>query len=162
GLEDVHQAGFLHRDIKPANIILDARNNPTLIDFGAARAAMADRTALMTAIYTPRYAAAEQLTSARQGPWTDIYGLSATLYHAITGRPPPSALERALNDTYEPLVERSLAGFRPGLLRGIDAGLVVRAKDRPQSIADWGRILSATEAPTDEATLLAPGPQTSV
>jgi serine/threonine protein kinase len=162
GLGAVHQAGFLHRDIKPANIILDASNNPTLIDFGAARAAMVDRTALMTAIYTPRYAAAEQLTSARQGPWTDIYSLSATLYHAITGRPPVSALERALNDTFEPLAERSPAGFRPNLLRGIDAGLALRAKDRPQSIADWRHIFSATVAAVDDATLLAPGPRTSV
>jgi serine/threonine protein kinase len=91
GLERVHNAGFLHRDIKPANILLDALGNPTLIDFGASRAAMAGRTAAMTAIFTPGYAAGEQMTSAKQGPWTDIYGLSATLYHAITGHVPPSA-----------------------------------------------------------------------
>src|SRR4029077_1916279 len=93
GLEGVHKAAFLHRDVKPANIILDAKDNPTLIDFGASRAAMADRTSALTAIFTPRYAAAEQLTSDRQGPWTDIYGVSATLYHAITGHAPPSSLE---------------------------------------------------------------------
>ena len=111
GLEEVHKTGFLHRDIKPANIILDAKDNPTLIDFGASRASMADRTAALTAIFTPRYAAAEQLTSDKQGPWTDIYSVSATLYHAITGRPPPSSLERALNDSYEPLTELLPAGF---------------------------------------------------
>ena len=104
GLEQVHNAGFLHRDIKPANILLDAAGNPTLIDFGASRAAMAGRSTALTAIFTPGYAAAEQMTSAKQGPWTDIYGLSATLYHAITGRTPPSAFDRMLNDTYEPLV----------------------------------------------------------
>jgi hypothetical protein len=137
GLEEVHKAGFLHRDVKPANIILDAKDNPTLIDFGASRAAMADRTAALTAIFTPRYAAAEQLTSDKQGPWTDIYSVSATLYHAITGRPPPSSLERALNDSYEPLSGRSLTGFSAGTLQRIDAGLALRAKDRPQSIAVW-------------------------
>ena len=109
GLEEVHKAGFLHRDVKPANIILDAKDNPTLIDFGASRAAMADRTAALTAIFTPRYAAAEQLTSDKQGPWTDIYSLSATLYHAITGRPPPSSLERALNDSLR-AADRASAG----------------------------------------------------
>ena len=109
---------FLHRDVKLANIILDAKDNPTLIDVGASRAAMADRTAAMTAIFTPRYAAAEQLTSDKQGPWTDIYSVSATLYHSITGRAPPSSLERALNDTYEPLAGLSLAGFRPARCRG--------------------------------------------
>src|SRR5438046_8162971 len=91
GLAQVHATGFLHRDIKPANILLDADGNPTLIDFGASRAAMAGRTAGMTAIFTPGYAAAEQMTSAKQGPWTDIYGVSATLYHAITGAAPPGA-----------------------------------------------------------------------
>ena len=64
--------------------------SPTLIDFGAARAAMADRTKTMTAIFTPGYAAPEQFTSAKQGPWTDIYGLSATLHYAITGRRRPA------------------------------------------------------------------------
>jgi len=98
GLEQVHAAGFLHRDIKPANILLNAQGHPTLIDFGASRAAMAGRTTAMTAIFTPGYAAAEQMTSAKQGPWTDIYGLSATLYHAITGQAPPGAFDRLLSD----------------------------------------------------------------
>jgi len=68
GLEQVHNAGFLHRDIKPANILLDDAGNPTLIDFGASRAAMAGRSTALTAIFTPGYAAAEQMTSAKQGP----------------------------------------------------------------------------------------------
>ena len=160
GLDAVHKTGFLHRDVKPANIILDANNNPTLIDFGASRSSMADRTAAMTAIFTPRYAAAEQLTSDKQGPWTDIYGLSATLYHAITGKAPPSSLERALNDAYEPLAKLSPEGYAPGLLQGIDVGLTVRAKDRPQSIAEWRDILSSTgEQVSDETVFERPKPR---
>jgi serine/threonine protein kinase len=153
GLEAVHKTGFLHRDVKPANIILDANNNPTLIDFGASRASMADRTAAMTAIFTPRYAAAEQLTSDKQGPWTDIYGLSATLYHAITGKAPPSSLERALNDSYVPLTRLLPQGFSPGTLHGIDAGLAVRPKERPQSIAEWRDVLSSREESAPDATV---------
>src|SRR5215468_10778087 len=61
GLEEVHAIGFLHRDIKPANIMVDARGRPTLIDFGAARAAMAGRSTTMTAIFTPGYAAFEHI-----------------------------------------------------------------------------------------------------
>jgi serine/threonine protein kinase len=160
GLDAVHKTGFLHRDVKPANIILDANNNPTLIDFGASRSSMADRTAAMTAIFTPRYAAAEQLTSDKQGPWTDIYGLSATLYHAITGKAPPSSLERALNDAYEPLAKLSPEGYALGILQGIDVGLTVRAKDRPQSIAEWRDILSSTgEQVSDETVFERPKPR---
>jgi hypothetical protein len=152
GLEQVHATGFLHRDIKPANILLDAQGNPTLIDFGASRAAMAGRTAVMTAVFTPGYAAAEQMTSARQGPWTDIYGLSATLYHAIAGSAPPSAFDRMIDDECTPLLGLAPAGFGPGLLAGIDAGLGVRAPDRPQSIADWRTALRQTD-PYSAATI---------
>lgn len=148
GLEQVHVSRFLHRDIKPANIIVDANDDPTLIDFGASRASMADRTSAMTAVFTPRYAAVEQLTSDVQGPWTDIYGLAVTLYFATTGEPPPTAMERVLKENYVPLSTMQPAGFRPGLLRGIDAGLAVRAADRPQSIAAW-RALFAEQRVSD-------------
>ena len=156
GLEQVHAAGFLHRDIKPANILLDDRGNPTLIDFGASRAAMAGRTTAMTAIFTPGYAAAEQMTSAKQGPWTDIYGLSATLYHAITGKAPPNAFDRMLDDEYEPLAKLAPAGIAPGLIAGIDAGLAVRASDRPQSIAGWRLVLSMASPGAADATQVVP------
>jgi serine/threonine protein kinase/peptidoglycan hydrolase-like protein with peptidoglycan-binding domain len=153
GLAQVHAIDFLHRDIKPANILLDESGSPTLIDFGAARAAIAGQTLAATAVFTPGYAAAEQFTAARQGPWTDIYGLSATLYHAITGAPPPSAFDRMLDETYEPLARRMPAGFAPGLLIGIDAGLAVRASDRPQSIAGWRPILSQAGPPGAQVTV---------
>jgi len=161
GLEQVHDAGFLHRDIKPGNILLDATGNPTLIDFGASRAAMAGRSTALTAIFTPGYAAAEQMTSAKQGPWTDIYSLSATLYHAIVGKTPPGAFDRMLSDAYVPLAQLKPAGFSPGVLAGIDAGLAVVASDRPQSIAGWRPILGMTQAPIAEATVtigMAPPP----
>src|SRR5476649_2629687 len=157
GLEQVHATGFLHRDIKPANILLDAQGNPTLIDFGASRAAMAGRTAAMTAIFTPGYAAAEQMTAAKQGPWSDIYGLSATLYHAITGAAPPNAFDRMLDDEYQPLGQLQPAGFTAGLLVGLDAGLAVRASDRPQSIAGWRPILGQASMEGARATMAMSG-----
>ena len=154
GLEQVHAAGFLHRDIKPANILLNAAGDPTLIDFGAAREAMVGRTSAMTAIFTPGYAAAEQMTSAKQGPWTDIYGLAATLYNAIAGKTPPGAFDRMLDDSYEPLARLMPKGFASGLLAGVDAGLAVAARDRPQSIAGWRPILGMTAAPAADATMM--------
>jgi serine/threonine protein kinase len=162
GLEAVHAAGFLHRDIKPDNIMLDAKSAPTLIDFGASRAPMAGGTAAMTAIFTPGYAAAEQFTAAKQGPWTDIYGLCATLYHAIVGRPPPSAFDRMVNDTYELLAKLRPAGFSPALLAAIDAGLKLRAADRPQSIAEWRTMLGQSSTPDSPAAVVPPEPKRSL
>jgi len=143
GLEEFHAATFLHRDIKPANIMVDAGGRPTLIDFGASRAAMAERSTTMTAIFTPGYAAAEQFIAASKlGPATDIYGLSATLYHAISGQIPPSAIQRVMKDDYEALETLQPEGFAPALLRGIDGGLALRATDRPQSIGEWREMLA--------------------
>jgi peptidoglycan hydrolase-like protein with peptidoglycan-binding domain len=160
GLEHVHGAGFLHRDIKPANILLNAAGKPTLIDFGASRAAMAGRTTAMTAIFTPGYAASEQMTSARQGPWTDIYGLSATLYHAIAGKAPSNVFDRMMEDDgYEPLGRLQPPGFAHGLLVGLDAGLAVKASDRPQSIAGWRPILGQTIA--DGRAVTSPMPRST-
>jgi peptidoglycan hydrolase-like protein with peptidoglycan-binding domain len=157
GLEQVHAAGFLHRDIKPANILLDEQGRPTLIDFGASRAAVAGRSQAMTAVFTPGYAAVEQFTAARQGPWTDIYGLAATLHFAVTGESPANAVDRMLDDAYVPLAHGKRP-FPPSLLAAIDAGLAVRATDRPQSIAAWRSLLSqpASVVPEAPATLVMP------
>src|SRR5262245_52857320 len=145
GLEEVHGIGFLHRDIKPANIMVDARGRPTLIDFGAARAAMAGRSTTMTAIFTPGYAAAEQYTSTELGPWTDIYGLSATITHAITGKIPPASIERVFKETYVPLSELRPEGYPPELLAGIDAGMEILLAARPQNIPEWRHMLRTGE-----------------
>ena len=161
GLEQVHEAGFLHRDIKPANILLDDQGRPTLIDFGASRAAVAGRSQAMTAVFTPGYAAVEQFTAARQGPWTDIYGLAATLHFAVTGQPPANAVDRVLEDTYVPLAD-GRRPFAQNLLAAIDAGLAVRAADRPQSIADWRTLLSqpVSARPDAQATVVMPRART--
>jgi serine/threonine protein kinase len=157
GLRQVHEAGFLHRDIKPANVLLGAGNRPTLIDFGASRAAMAGRTQAMTAIFTPGYAAPEQFTATKQGPWTDIYGLAATLYHAIAGKVPPNAFDRLMEDAYEPLATLQPPGFARGLLAGIDTGLSVHVEDRPQSLAAW-RVLLGERPVESEATVVMAAP----
>ena len=86
-----HQRGILHRDIKPGNILLDAKGEPHLTDFGLARLMEGEGTITRTldALGTPSYMAPEQalgnnqLTSA-----TDVYGLGAVLYHLLTGHPP--------------------------------------------------------------------------
>jgi serine/threonine protein kinase len=161
-LAAVHRAGFVHRDIKPENILLDSEGYPTLIDFGAARAAIAARNTAMTAVFTPGYAAIEQFADGQQGAWTDIYGLSATLYRAISGRMPPRSVERALEDRYRPLAELKPAGFPIPLLSGIDRGLAVRAGDRPQTIEQWRPALFSPGAPAAAPAVARRGRRTLV
>jgi len=142
GLEQIHAVGFVHRDIKPANIILAPDGSPTLIDFGASRAAVADRSQAMTAIFTPGFAAPEQASLGKQGPWTDIYGLAATLYACACGKAPPSALDRLLDDTTAMATDVDARDYSPTFRSAIDAGLLLQAQTRPQSIAQWREVFA--------------------
>jgi len=143
GLQQIHAAGVLHRDIKPDNIIVAPDGAPTLIDFGASRVAIADRTQALTAVYTPRYAAPEQMTSGQQGPYTDIYALAATLYVCVCGKEPFGATHRVLNGDAMPSA-RDVAGggYGDDLLSAIDAGLLLQPDQRPQTIVAWREVFA--------------------
>ena len=87
-----HEHGILHRDIKPGNILLDAKGEPLLTDFGLARLVEAESTVTRTkeVMGTPSYMAPEQAVgnNAAVSSATDVYGLGAVLYQLLTGYPP--------------------------------------------------------------------------
>ncbi len=144
GLEKVHASGFIHRDIKPANVYIRKSGSPVLLDFGSARQ-LIQKDAPLTSLVSPGYAPIEQYTSEgkRQGPWTDIYGMGATLYRAVTGLPPPSAVDRSealsngRNDEMTPANELVRENYTAAFLAAIDHALAFRVQERPQNIADW-------------------------
>jgi serine/threonine protein kinase len=138
GLKQVHASNFLHRDIKPANIFIRSDGSPVLLDFGAARQELVNHSKSVTSLATPGYAAFEQYsTQGKQGPWTDIYGLAATLYRAVTGEKPLDAPDRILDDTLVPASIKAKGKYSDRLLTSIDKGMAVRPVDRPQSIIEW-------------------------
>ena len=138
GLEQVHAAGYLHRDIKPSNIVIGTDGAAVLLDFGAARRALGDRTRSLTAVVSDGYAPLEQYArDSRQGPWTDIYALGAVLYRCLTNRPVPEAPARAGGDELVAATEASPYRLSPGLSDALDAALAVRAADRPPTLAVW-------------------------
>jgi TolB-like protein/Tfp pilus assembly protein PilF len=87
-----HEHGILHRDIKPGNILLDAKGEPHLTDFGLARLVESESTVTRTmeVLGTPSYMAPEQAVgnNAAVSSVTDVYGLGAILYQLLTGQPP--------------------------------------------------------------------------
>lgn len=165
GLEQIHARAFIHRDIKPDNIYLRAADgSPVLLDFGAARQAMAEeRKTSLTEIVTPGYAPYEQYdrTSA-QGPYTDIYALGATLYRCITGEKPaeaPARVKAAARrepDPMPPARSAAKSAYPPPLLAAIDKALAVFEADRPQSIAEFRRLLAGEGAPAAAPATPAP------
>jgi len=90
-LEYIHKQGIVHQDIKPANIYMTESDGPILLDFGVAATGTDGSHRLGSEGYAaPEQAEAHDLI----GPWTDIYGLAATLYRCVTGRIPTAATTR--------------------------------------------------------------------
>lgn len=142
-LQVIHDGDFLHRDIAPDNIIIRPDNTPVLIDFGSARKEIAQHSKTVSALVKPGYSPYEQYaeTSRQQGPWTDIYALGATLYHAITGRRPPDSPSRMINDDYVTAATAARASYRSGFLSAIDRSLSLKIEQRPQSVKKWNKEL---------------------
>jgi len=174
GLEKVHSTNLIHRDIKPANIYIRDDGSPVLIDFGSARTALGQQTRTLTAIVSPGYAPFEQYHGSgdKQGPWTDIYALGATLYAIINGgRGPTEATMRAnvlLEDKGDPLVPVTKIGegrYSRPFLEAVDAALAFRPDQRPQSISAWRKMFyshqqssaSKGEKPKRESSVVSQG-----
>jgi serine/threonine protein kinase len=143
-LELIHAGSFLHRDIAPDNIMIRTDGSPVLIDFGSARRDLASHMRTMSVLVKPGYSPVEQYAqdAKRQGPWSDIYALAATLYHAVTGKRPPDAPARMQTDDMVPATTAAISGvYRPGFLQAIDTALALAIDKRPQSIAQWRPML---------------------
>jgi hypothetical protein len=140
----LHRESIYHRDIAPDNILVEAGNRPVLLDFGAARRVVGEKSQALTAILKPAYAPIEQYgeaASVKQGAWTDLYALGATMHFYLLGQAPPPSTTRAVQDEMQPLAERELPGCSKAFLKIIDWMLAPRPADRPQSVAALVEVL---------------------
>jgi serine/threonine protein kinase len=160
-LAEMHHVDVYHRDIAPDNILWCDDNRPVLLDFGAARHVLADRTQSLTAILKPQFAPIEQYADAksmRQGPWTDVFALASTCYFMLTGRPPVPATARILSDELVPLAELAPPGFTTQVLATLDWAMSVRPEDRPQSVATfWDALHGHLKVPVRRTPRAKPG-----
>lgn len=144
-LEELHKIQILHRDISPENIMIQSNGDAVLLDFGAARQIIGDLSQALTVILKPAYAPVEQYAEdgeMKQGPWTDIYALSTVVYSAIVKKPPPTSITRMIKDQVELLQDSTIPNFSREFLAAIDKGMAVKPEDRPQSIAEFSKLLS--------------------
>ena len=136
-----HAQGIIHRDVKPQNIVITPEGQAMLVDFGLVKLWDPGDPRTQTAMRgmgTPEYAPPEQydIGAGHTDPRSDVYGLGATLYHALTGQSPPTATQRiasrsafqqprALNESVSPATEAAV-------LRAMELTVEDRFQDAPE------------------------------
>ncbi len=148
-LKVVHRNGLLHRDLNPKNIMIDRLFGATLIDFGLAREFVTNRTKTHTVAAFPGFAPIEQYgTRNKRGAYTDVYGLAASSYYALTGQIPTSAPDRVSGIRLE-----SPQWLNPQISNRINQaildGMELYPENRPQSVQEWLNGLTNSPPPVD-------------
>ncbi len=134
----VHSTDVLHRDISPDNIFLCNDGKVKLIDFGAARQVVGEASKSLSVILKQGFAPLEQYQKrGKQGPWTDIYALGASLYYALTGEILDDAMSRITDDNV------SFEGISPDFAQILEKMLAVRKEDRYQNTFELKAELSS-------------------
>jgi serine/threonine protein kinase len=135
GLRDVHAHKMLHLDIKPANIYLRVDGSPVLLDFGASRQTLTAEATRLAPMYTPGFAAPEQYRNQdKLGPWTDIYGVGASIFACLASFAPQAADSRVENDHLISAKKIWGGAYSDNLLEVIDWCLYLDPLARPQSV----------------------------
>jgi serine/threonine protein kinase/uncharacterized membrane protein YhaH (DUF805 family) len=128
----LHARNVFHRDVSPDNILL-TEQGVKLIDFGAARTALAERSVDFSAILKMAFAPPEQYSRrGRQGAWTDVYSAAATIYYLIVGAPAPNAMDRVVHDELQTPSSKG-ASLPPSAERALMSALALNVDQRTQS-----------------------------
>jgi eukaryotic-like serine/threonine-protein kinase len=127
-LAAAHEAGIVHRDVKPSNVLIDPEGQAKLTDFGVARSTEADATLTQTGFVTgsPAYLSPELASGGRVTPATDVWSLGATLFHALTGRPPYDVGDNVVGALYRIVHEEPPRAENAGWLAPLLAGAMTR------------------------------------
>ena len=147
-LAAMHEKGIIHRDVTPDNIYITKDGTVKLLDFGAARYSLGNVSRSLDVILKHGFAPYEQYSRrGKQGPFTDVYSLGATIYYALTGTKPDDAIERRDNDQ-TPLPTTLGARISNSQEAVVMRALAVMPNDRYQNIPQFrAAILSAKPLP---------------
>ncbi|NJM72667.1 MAG: protein kinase [Scytonema sp. RU_4_4] len=132
----VHQQGIYHLDLKPDNVMVTPEGRIVLVDFGASRQNLGTKSGSRQSsrAFTETYAAPELIAGAKVGAESDLFELGMMLHEMLTGKLPPSALNRVFNDNWIP---QNLDEPWQGM---ITAALQIKPENRPKSVQGWWEI----------------------
>lgn len=141
-LEQIHKTGLIHRDISPDNIIVTPEEKFELIDFGSVRETNAEIEKSLTVVFKRGFSPAEQYRSrGKQGVWTDVYAVCATIYFCLTGNVPDESLERIFVDEVPSLLMMNQVDLSRSQKKAIMKGISVNVKERYSSISELRKAL---------------------
>ena len=136
-MQMIHHKQVLHRDVSADNLIITHNGSLKLIDFGATRQEFTKNQYTGTILCKQGYSAIEQYSTGRnQGPWTDIYGLCASIYFMLTGVVPDSAPDRIQNDCVRSLAQMDEIAMPKVQKEAIMKGLAVEVEHRYHTMAE--------------------------
>ena len=143
-MEQVHKAGLVHRDISPDNLMLTPDGKVKILDLGAAKDLSVNNGASSMQVAKGGFSPFEQYTQrGSSGPWTDVYAMAATVYYTLTGKLPPVATDRVVEDTIS-WEEPGLRALSPQALEALQKAMVISAKTRMQSMEELEKGLYST------------------
>ena len=142
-LAAVHSRGIVHRDVTPDNIYITKDGTVKLLDFGAARYSLGDKSRSLDVVLKHGFAPKEQYTRhGKQGPFTDVYTVGASFYFAITGRRPPDSIDRLEEDDLIPPSSLGVA-IPPAKEDALLQAMSVQASARFQTMGAFKQALLA-------------------
>jgi serine/threonine-protein kinase len=143
----IHEAGLVHRDAHPGNIMIKDNGKAVLIDFGIAKQIIPATQSSTDKSAHERFAPYEQRYKGSRDPRVDIYCLAASLYYGVTGQSPINSLARKLDDELLIAPQEIIVTISNELNQAILKGMALEAKDRPESMQVWLKMLNYNFSP---------------
>jgi serine/threonine protein kinase len=143
-ISSAHRLGIIHCDIKPANVMIHSSGQPKVADFGISRTSGTDTTDHASSLtFTPAYSPPEVFTDSTRNETVDVYGLGATLFALLAGRPPfhrpgekPDVMAIINRVAHQPIDD--LRGWVPApLCDFVERAMAKDPKDRPQDASSF-------------------------